>query len=225
MARKGPTERRECSGTLNWAMFVKICGTTSEDDALLAVAMGADAARLRVRPAPRQIAPQAAYDIVRRLPPGVMTVGVFRDEHPDRVVEIVHGARLKAAQLHGHETPADAELVRRKVGYLIKAFPAGSDELARAGDYGADVVMLDAPSPGSGTTFDWSLADGVPQGSAAAGRRPHPRQRGQRHHQGPPVGGRRVDRRRARARPEGPAQAEGLRRRRQGGGSGQVPRS
>ena len=39
-------------------------------------------------------------------------------------------ADLKAAQLHGTETPADAELVRRKVGYLIKAFPAGSDRNA-----------------------------------------------------------------------------------------------
>jgi phosphoribosylanthranilate isomerase len=145
-------------------MFVKICGITSEDDALLAVAMGADALGFVFAPSTRQIAPQAAYDIIRRLPPGVMPVGVFRNEHPDRVVEIVHSARLKAAQLHGTETPAMAELVRRKVGYLIKAFPAGSDELARAGDWGADVVMVDAPTPGSGTTYDWSLVDAAPQG-------------------------------------------------------------
>ena len=70
-------------------MFVKICGITSEDDALLAVALGADAIGFVFAPSPRQVAPQLAYDIVRRLPPGIMPVGVFRNEHPDRVVEIV----------------------------------------------------------------------------------------------------------------------------------------
>jgi phosphoribosylanthranilate isomerase len=29
------------------------------------------------------------YDITRRLPPEILTVGVFRDEHPERVVDIV----------------------------------------------------------------------------------------------------------------------------------------
>ena len=84
-------------------MFVKICGITNEDDALLAVAMGADAVGFVFAPSPRQIAPQQAYDITRRLPPEILTVGVFRDEHPKRVVELVHRAGVKAAQLHGSE--------------------------------------------------------------------------------------------------------------------------
>jgi phosphoribosylanthranilate isomerase len=87
-------------------VFVKICGITNEDDALLSVAMGADALGFVFAPSTRQIAVQQAYDIARRLPPEIMTVGVFRDELPSRVVEIVHRAGLRAAQLHGHETPA-----------------------------------------------------------------------------------------------------------------------
>jgi phosphoribosylanthranilate isomerase len=47
----------------------------------------------------------------------------------------------------------------------IKAFPAGSQAVSRALDYGADLVMLDAPSPGSGQVFDWRLVDGVPAGA------------------------------------------------------------
>ena len=43
-------------------MFVKVCGITSEEDALLAVAMGADAVGFVFAPSPRQIAPQT--DIV-----------------------------------------------------------------------------------------------------------------------------------------------------------------
>ena len=88
-------------------MFIKICGITNEDDALLSVALGADALGFVFAPSPRQVTMQKVYDITRRLPPGILTVGVFRDEHPRRVVEMVHEAGLKGAPLHGHETRAD----------------------------------------------------------------------------------------------------------------------
>jgi phosphoribosylanthranilate isomerase len=68
-------------------MFIKICGITNEDDALLSVALGADALGFVFAPSPRQVTMQKVYDITRRLPPGILTVGVFRDEHPRRVVE------------------------------------------------------------------------------------------------------------------------------------------
>ena len=144
-------------------MFVKICGTTSEADALLAVAMGADAVGFIFAPSPRQIAPGVASDIVKRLPPEVMTVGVFRDEAPARVVEIINTVGLRAAQLHGHEPADQARWVRERVPFVIQAFPAGAPAVARSADYGVDVVMLDAPRPGSGQIFDWTLAE-VPAG-------------------------------------------------------------
>lgn len=145
-------------------MFVKICGITNEDDALLAVALGADALGFVFAPSPRQIAVQQAYDISRRLPPEVMTVGVFRDEHPSRVVELVHKAGMRAAQLHGSETPAQVAEVARSVRWVIKAFAAGSEAMRSADQYGLDIVLVDAATPGSGTVFDWSLVDDVPEG-------------------------------------------------------------
>ena len=140
-------------------MFVKICGTTSEEDALLAVAMGADAVGFVFAPSPRQITPGTVADIVKRLPREVVTVGVFRDEAPSRVVEIVNTIGLRAAQLHGHETPEQAQYVRERVPLLIQAFPAGDPAVARAHQYRADAVLLDAASPGSGQVFDWTLAE------------------------------------------------------------------
>jgi phosphoribosylanthranilate isomerase len=145
-------------------VFVKICGITREDDALLAVAMGADAVGFIFAPSKRQIAPAVARDIVRRLPSEVVTVGVFRDEAPERVVEIANGAGLRAVQLSGHETAEATRWVRQRVPFVIKAFPAGASALERAEDYGADVVMIDSPEPGSGQVFDWSLAEGRPDG-------------------------------------------------------------
>ena len=136
-------------------MFVKICGVTNEDDALLAVAMGADAVGFIFAPSPRQVAPQQVYDITRRLPAEILTVGVFRDEHPKRVVELVRRSGVKAAQLHGSENAAVVADVAQSVRWVIRAFPAGSPHVADAGQLATDLIMLDAPTPGSGQVFDW----------------------------------------------------------------------
>jgi len=146
-------------------MFVKIDGITNEDDALLAVAMGADAVGFIFAPSPRQVAAQVVYDITRRLPPEILTVGVFRDDHPLRVVEVAGRAGVKAVQLHGHETPADVGVVRQHIRWVIKAVEAGSADAARAGAFGTDLVLVDSPSGGgSGKVFDWSLAAEVAEG-------------------------------------------------------------
>jgi phosphoribosylanthranilate isomerase len=145
-------------------MFVKICGTTSEDDALLAVALGADAVGFVFAPSPRQIAPQIAADIVKRLPPEIVTVGVFQNESPSRVLQIAHFAGLRAVQLHGREPPEAARWLGARLPMVIQAFPAGDARVAQAAAYDAHAILLDAPHPGSGRVFDWSLASEVPTG-------------------------------------------------------------
>jgi phosphoribosylanthranilate isomerase len=143
-------------------VFVKICGLTSEEDALLAVAMGADAVGFIFAPSSRQIAPQKVADIVKRLPVDITTVGVFRDEAAQRVVDIVNQTGLRAAQLHGFESPPEARWIRERIRTLIKVFPAGDPRLEHADDWGADVLLIDSATPGSGEVFDWSLAEGAP---------------------------------------------------------------
>ncbi len=143
-------------------MFVKICGLTNEEDALMAVALGADAVGFVFAPSPRQVSPGAVRDITRRLPPEILTVGVFRDQATRFVIDTVQFAGLRGAQLHGHETPADAAKVRPYCQALIVAFAAGDPGLAHVDDYGADAVLLDSHAPGSGQVFDWSLAEGAP---------------------------------------------------------------
>jgi len=145
-------------------MWVKICGISSEVDALVAVGMGADAVGFVFAPSPRQVTPGLVRDIVRRLPAEIVTVGVFRDQSPEQVIDIALESGVQAVQLHGHETPSDARIIRPKVQALIVAFPAGSRSIERFDEYEADVMMLDAASPGSGQVFDWSLAASVPSG-------------------------------------------------------------
>jgi len=146
-------------------MFVKVCGTTSEEDALLAVAMGADAVGfIFAAGSKRQVSPALVRDIVKRLPPETLTFGVFRDEVPERVVEIVRSTGLRAAQLHGHETPEQTRAVREQLPIVFKVFSAGDPAVRKARDHGADAVMVDNKGGGSGQVFDWSLAEDVPGG-------------------------------------------------------------
>ena len=143
-------------------MFVKICGVTSEEDALLAVALGADAVGFVFAPSPRQIAVDRARDIARRLPFNVLTVGVFRNHAPAQVMKTMTRASLRAAQLHGDEAASDTAWVAERLSTTIKAFPAGHPGLGRLDDYQADIVMIDSHRPGSGEMFDWSLAEDAP---------------------------------------------------------------
>jgi len=145
-------------------VFVKICGITSEEDALLATALDADALGFVFAPSKRQMHPEAVRDIVRRLPREMLTIGVFRDERPERVVEIITRTGLHGAQLHGREPRADVEFIRERVQVVIQAFNAGDAALADAASSPADIILVDGPNPGSGKVFDWRLAEGAPSG-------------------------------------------------------------
>jgi phosphoribosylanthranilate isomerase len=147
------------------SLFVKICGVTTEEDALLAAAMGADAVGFVFAQSPRQVSPARAREIARRLPSEVVTVGVFRDESPERVIEIVHEAGLQGAQLHGSESPACSRMVAERVGFTIKAFGAGDDDVVNAREHPVDAILLDADVPGSGQVFDWALVEGIDPGT------------------------------------------------------------
>jgi len=143
-------------------VFIKICGITNEEDALMAAALGADAVGFVFAPSARQVTVGTVRDIVRKLPPEIVTVGVFRDQEPKYVIETVLEAGLRAAQLHGHETPEDAAAIRPYCQALIVALASGDPALRHVDAYGADALLLDGTSPGSGKVFDWSRVEGVP---------------------------------------------------------------
>ena len=144
-------------------MFVKICGVTSVDDALLAAGMGADAVGMIFAASQRRIAIAEARDIVRRLPPEVTPVGVFRNESPERVAETANSLGLRAVQLHGSESPDDTRWLAARVPIVIRAFAATDPALLDIDDYGPVRLLIDSETPGSGEVFDWAVLEGAPQ--------------------------------------------------------------
>jgi phosphoribosylanthranilate isomerase len=146
------------------SVFVKICGITNEDDALLATALDADALGFVFAPSRRQVQADLVRDIVKRLPREIVTVGVFRNERPEKVVDIASRVGLHGVQLHGQEPLSEVRWVRERVRFVIQAFAAGDPALAAAANSPADVILVDSPDPGSGKVFDWRLAEGAPGG-------------------------------------------------------------
>ena len=142
-------------------VFIKICGITTSHDALLATAVGADALGFVFAPSVRQVQPADVREIARRLPHGITTVGVFRNERPERIVTIVAKVGLHGVQLHGHEPLSEVRWIRERVPFVIQAFTAGDPALATAANGPADAVLIDSPNPGSGRVFDWTLAEGA----------------------------------------------------------------
>lgn len=141
--------------------FVKVCGTTSLDDALVAHRAGADAVGFIFATSPRRVDADLVSSIVHHLPVDLLTVGVFRGATVDEVRSTVRRSRVAAVQLHGDETPEFAAAVRDVAPFLIQCFTADDPRLSRLDGYDVDAVLVDAPAPGSGETFDWSAIDGL----------------------------------------------------------------
>jgi len=141
---------------------VKICGITNLEDASIAVELGANALGFIFAPSPRQITSQKARAIIRAIPPFVKTVGVFVNEAPATIREVMQHCGLDLVQLHGDESPG---LCEELMPCTIKALRIKDESsLQTSQPYHGKVraLLLDTYSKekagGTGKTFDWNLA-------------------------------------------------------------------
>jgi phosphoribosylanthranilate isomerase len=154
--------------------WVKICGITNLEDALMAVEAGADALGfVFYDKSPRNVDTGTVREIVKRLPGNVEKVGVFVDSRCEDIRDIVMQAGLTAVQLHG-KNPTDALLrdlrtAEECVGVSKVMAAIAGDDLKKGEDLVSHdalkkvfAILLDSRSNGStggtGTTFDWKAA-------------------------------------------------------------------
>jgi phosphoribosylanthranilate isomerase len=142
-------------------VIVKICGITREQDARLAVSLGATAIGFICwRSSPRYVAPADGARIADVLPPSVRRVGVFVNADRDEIERVAREIGLDTVQLHGDESP---ELARDLGWPVIRALSLDaigtSDVLER---WAKVPILLDAHDPvrhgGTGRTIDWDRA-------------------------------------------------------------------
>ncbi len=159
--------------------WVKICGMTNLEDALVAVEAGADAVGfVFYEKSPRCVTVATAQEIVEKLPKRVEKVGVFVDADCDRIRTVVLEAGLTAVQLHGKESMESVwQNVRPSidcvgVSKLIPMIPGNalkdggiviSDRVQRE----SFAVLIDSQvngaSGGTGMTFDWEATRAMVQ--------------------------------------------------------------
>lgn len=144
-------------------MYVKICGLSEEQHVEAAVEGGADAIGFVMTASPRWVSPARAAELAALVPPHVLTVGVFKGETPEEVRQATLESGMRGIQLHG-AYPAEAfAALRDLAGTLVRA--GGSDADLRSGALGEDLLIIDAPRPGSGEAWDWSAVRDRASGS------------------------------------------------------------
>ena len=171
---------------------IKVCGVTEAKNALECARAGADLIGLNFYPgSARYVTLERARDIVDTLrgEPDTASrplVGVFVNERPERILEMISDLGLDAAQLNGDEPPEWVVLLR---GHAYRALrPRGPGELEdfiAEGPYlleRSDLpgALLDAHHGslygGTGTTVDLTMArsavEGIPRLMLAGGLRP-----------------------------------------------------
>ena len=143
------------------SVTVKICGITSEADALAAAEAGADAIGLMFyEGSPRHVILEQAKAISAALPQHVMRVGVFVNAEEAFVHQALTECMLNILQFHGDETPEECS---RYPVMTLKAFRVqGEETLAQLEAYPSAGYLLDAyvkdALGGTGATFNWDLA-------------------------------------------------------------------
>lgn len=161
-------------------MLIKVCGMREADNIRAVAALGVDMIGLIFWPhSPRYVSniPVGAGIIPDRpslpKPAGaVKTVGVFVDEMPQNVITAAYNYKLDYIQLHGTESPAYIDNLRRTLVpdimpdvQFIKAISVReADDVKRWRPYAdtADMLLFDTRCPcagGSGRQFDWTMLD------------------------------------------------------------------
>jgi phosphoribosylanthranilate isomerase len=150
------------------AVRIKICGITRIEDALAAIAAGADAIGfVFYAKSPRAVTPAQASAIIAALPPFVTTVGLFVDMPRAELTRLLTEVPLDLLQFHGDEGPEDCAGYGRPYIKALRVKP-GDDVAGAISRYpAASGILLDTYVPGTpggtGEAFDWSL---VPRDAA-----------------------------------------------------------
>lgn len=106
----------------------------------------------------RYVSPDQAFELKRLLAPEIKEVGVFVNETPEQIADLLSKGIIDIAQLHGNEDEEYIRQLRRLTDKpIIKAFRIETAfDIEMAEQSTADYVLLDSGA-GTGTAFDWKF--------------------------------------------------------------------
>ena len=141
---------------------VKICGLMRPEDIDAVNEYRPDLAGfILARGRRRSLTDQQMRELVRALRPEIQSVAVFLDQDPAWIAELAAQDLMDVIQLHGQESNEEIRFLRENTDKkIIKAFRIETaDDIRRAQESEADLVLLDSGVGGTGEVFDWSLLE------------------------------------------------------------------
>lgn len=125
---------------------IKICGITNPEDALLCSSLGVDALGFIFYPkSQRYISPQKAGQIIRKLDPFVVKVGVFVNEKKEVVLGIAKQLGLDVLQFHGKESVSFCRFFKNNFKVVKTFFPEDELNWEELEKYNVDAYLFDLP--------------------------------------------------------------------------------
>lgn len=141
---------------------IKLCGLTRPEDIAAANALKPEYIGFVFAPRSRRaVSRKKAEGLKAQLSPEIKAVGVFVNETPEMVADLLNAGIIDLAQLHGQEDENYIGCLRRLTRKpLIQAFRVTDAESLREAEKSpADFVLLDSGAGGTGTVFDWALLE------------------------------------------------------------------
>lgn len=138
---------------------IKLCGLSRVCDIEAANELGVEYVGFVFAPESRRyITPQKAEKLKGMLARGIEAVGVFVNDRPENIAELLNRGIIDIAQLHGSEDEDYIGRLRDMTGRpIIKAVKIrGAEDIKAARCSGADYVLLDSGA-GTGAAFNWRL--------------------------------------------------------------------
>jgi phosphoribosylanthranilate isomerase len=139
---------------------IKLCGLSRPQDIEVANKLKPNYIGFVFAPNSRRyVTPETAAQLRAMLAPDIQAVGVFVNEPPESVAALLAQGVIDLAQLHGKEDEGYIAALRALTDKpLIQAFRIDrAEDVSAARASSADLILLDAGSGGTGTTFDWGL--------------------------------------------------------------------
>ena len=111
----------------------------------------------------RTISPETAEQLVKAKSRSIAAVGVFVNETPEHIAQVLKQVPLDVIQLHGSETAEIVSGVRWRTGLPVwKAVQVQTAaDIQAARQLGADQLILEGKAGGMGITADWELIAGA----------------------------------------------------------------
>lgn len=138
-------------------MLVKICGITTLEEIDYINELKPDYTGFVFAESKRKVNIENGKELLKALDKDIKSVGVFRNNTKEYIIEVIENIPLDIIQLHGDEDNDFINYLKDKTNCEVwKAVGIkNKEDLIKAKDFNVETLLLDGSNPGSGELFPW----------------------------------------------------------------------